>query len=202
MAASDAPAGGRREGDLVVSDPTAIRALAHPARLAVLEALLRGNELTATECAEISGLSPSAMSYHLRAMERWGLVERVPGAASGRERPWRARGTQLRVESSTPAATAAAEQALLVTVLDADRDAALDFVGAQARESSGWRSTLSLARSKLWLTADEARGLQRELAEVLERYRARGEGAASGPPGTRPVQVSCLVVPTGEPPAE
>ncbi|MGN6330484.1 MAG: ArsR/SmtB family transcription factor [Motilibacteraceae bacterium] len=183
-------------GDLVLSDPKAIRALAHPARLAVLEALLQGRELTATQCGEIAGLSPSAMSYHLRAMERWGLVERAP-ASSGRERPWRGKGTGLRVESAAPAATTAAEQALLVTVLDADRRAALDFVARQAGEDEGWREAMTVARSTLSLTLEEARGLERELAAVLDRYRGRREDSAQRP-GTRRVQVSCLVVPAGE----
>lgn len=201
MAAAE---GGGPEGDVVLSDPKAIRALAHPARLAVLEVLLQGGELTATQCAEIAGLSPSAMSYHLRAMERWGLVERATGAAatSARERPWRARGTGLRVESSAPAATTAAEQALLVTVLDTDRRAALDFVARQGDESEDWRDAMSLARSALWLSVEEARELQAELAAVLDRYRGRRDQSGKqgrGPAGTRRVQVSCLVVPTGEP---
>lgn len=191
-----AAAEGGPDGDLVLSDPKAIRALAHPARLAVLEALLQGRELTATQCAQIAGLSPSAMSYHLRAMERWGLVERAP-ATSGRERPWRGKGTGLRVESAAPAATTAAEQALLVTVLDADRRAALDFVARQAGEDEGWREAMVLARSTLSLTLEEARGLERELAAVLDRYRGRRDDAGRRP-GTRRVQVSCLVVPAGE----
>jgi Helix-turn-helix domain len=47
---------------------------------------------TATECAEIAGLSPSACSYHLRTLARHGFVEEDrASAADGRERPWRAR---------------------------------------------------------------------------------------------------------------
>jgi len=37
---------------------------------------LSGRELTATECAELVGLSPSAMSYHLRSLEKAGIRER------------------------------------------------------------------------------------------------------------------------------
>jgi len=77
--------------------------LAHPARLAVLDALFEGGQLTATECAELAGLSPSAMSYHLRALERWGIVERADASDDGRERPWRAAGGGLRIESPSPA---------------------------------------------------------------------------------------------------
>ena len=38
-----------QDGKIVLTDPRAIRALAHPARLAIIEALLPGEELTATE---------------------------------------------------------------------------------------------------------------------------------------------------------
>ena len=50
---------------LHLRDPRDIRALAHPARLAILDALAAGDELTATECAALTALSPSATSYHL-----------------------------------------------------------------------------------------------------------------------------------------
>ena len=71
-----------RRDPVELTDPKAIRALAHPARLAVIEELYAGRELTATECAEIAGLSPSAMSYHLRSLEKAGIVERAD--ATGR----------------------------------------------------------------------------------------------------------------------
>jgi DNA-binding transcriptional ArsR family regulator len=80
-----------RDGRIVLSDPRAIRALAHPARLALLEALLAGEELTATEAASVTGLSPSATSYHLKALERWGIWRpaspaRTAGTVPGRPR--------------------------------------------------------------------------------------------------------------------
>ena len=39
---------------------------------------------TASECAAVVGASPSNCSYHLRELERFGLVERV--AATARRR--------------------------------------------------------------------------------------------------------------------
>jgi DNA-binding transcriptional ArsR family regulator len=77
---------------VVVEDPRAIRALAHPARLAILEHLGTGVTATATECARVCGLSPSATSYHLRALARWGLVEEAESRGDARERLWRAVG--------------------------------------------------------------------------------------------------------------
>ncbi len=45
---------------------------ANPARMTILEHLGANGPATATECAELVGLSPSATSYHLRALARAG----------------------------------------------------------------------------------------------------------------------------------
>src|SRR5215472_12374176 len=113
----------RKEQDeeIVLSDPRAIRALAHPARLAIIEALLPGDELTATECASLTGLSPSATSYHLKALERWGFVEAGQARADGRDRPWKVVGRSIVVSSSAPASTALTEAAVMGTFLDRNR---------------------------------------------------------------------------------
>ena len=72
-----------------VADLVILRAMAHPARMALLGHLADSGPATATECADVVGLSPSAVSYHLRALARAGLVEAAPGRGDGRERLWR-----------------------------------------------------------------------------------------------------------------
>src|SRR5215469_11862776 len=100
---------------VVLSDPRAIRALAHPARLEIIEALRPGEELTATELASVTGLSPSATSYHLKALEKWGIVEAGQARADGRDRPWKVVGRSIVVSSSAPASTALTEAAVMGT---------------------------------------------------------------------------------------
>jgi hypothetical protein len=58
-----------------LTDPGAVRALAHPGRYAILERLQLEGPATATECAQVAGLTPSACSYHLRLLARHGFVE-------------------------------------------------------------------------------------------------------------------------------
>src|SRR5581483_1850556 len=104
-------------------NPRSIRALAHPARLAIIDALASGEELTATECAELTGLSPSATAYHLKLLERYGFAEPAAARADGRERPWRAAGrTRFDLDTSTPAGAAAATTVALAYL---DRSRAL-----------------------------------------------------------------------------
>ena len=75
---AEAPAGGPIEGiepgmpgnPVELTDPRMMRALAHQGRIAIWTHLALHGPATATECAEIAGLSPSACSYHLRTLAR------------------------------------------------------------------------------------------------------------------------------------
>src|SRR5579859_2346107 len=65
-----------------LTDPQMMRALAHQARIAIWLHLGLHGPATATECAEVAGLSPSACSYHLRTLARYGFVEEDPDSAA------------------------------------------------------------------------------------------------------------------------
>ncbi|HEX2904201.1 MAG TPA: winged helix-turn-helix domain-containing protein [Jatrophihabitans sp.] len=182
------------EGVVVLSDPRAIKALAHPARLAVLEAFFAGRTLTATECAEIAGLSASAMSYHLRALQKWGIIRRSAATGDGRERPWEATGDRLAVDSAQPRATAAGEAMLARALLDRVRAESLAWA---ANPEPAWYDSAAISSAAFWLTAAEAAALASELAEVVARHRRREP--AGRPAGGRQVRVAFMVVPTSEP---
>ena len=82
-----------READLPpfrrVDDAKALRALAHPTRVALLEQLtLRGGTLTATQASELVDESPTNCAFHLRTLAKYGYLEQAEGG-KGRERPWR-----------------------------------------------------------------------------------------------------------------
>jgi hypothetical protein len=184
--------GTRRPGNpVVLRDPRAIKALAHPARLAVIEAFFAGRRLTATECGDIAGLSASAMSYHLRALERWGIIRRSAATADGRERPWEAAGDRLSVDSAEPRATAAGEAMLVATMLDRVRAETLAWV---ANQDSAWYDSVSISSGSYWLTAEEARELSEAIAAVVAGYQRRSKDGAPG--AARRVRVAFTVVPS------
>ena len=178
----------------VLRDPWSIRALAHPARMAIIDALASGDELTATECAEVTGLSPSATAYHLKLLERYGFAEPAPARQDGRQRPWRAtdRRTQVDIDTSTPAGAAAAA-ALGLAFLDSSRAVAEEFVAAGSDEPAEWRDVASLSNADLWLTAEEAAAVSAAVAAVLDPYR--GRAPADRPEGSRRVRIMNLVSP-------
>ena len=186
--------GTRTENTLHLRDPRDIRALAHPARMAIVDALASGDELTATECAELTGLSPSATAYHLKFLERYGFAEPAPARDDGRERPWRAtdRGPLVDIDTSTPAGAAAAA-AVGLAYLDRSRSIAEAFVASAHAEPRDWQDVTRLSNSDLWLTVEETRKVNADLAAVLEPYRGRTR--ADRPDGARRLRIMNMVVP-------
>jgi DNA-binding transcriptional ArsR family regulator len=183
-----------QDGRIVLSDPRAIRALAHPARLAIIEALLPGEELTATEAASVTGLSPSATSYHLKALQRWGIVAPGQPRADGRDRPWKATGHSIQVSSGAPH-TVLAETAVVGVFFDRNRTLATEFLEHQDDEPAQWRQTMELGSGDYWLTAEELAEISAALRRVLEPYDQRRRG--SRPDGSRRVRIARLIVPRG-----
>jgi DNA-binding transcriptional ArsR family regulator len=168
-----------------------IRALAHPARLAIIDALVTGDELTATQCAELTGLSPSATAYHLKFLERYGLAETAAPRPDRRERPWRATGRQLQanLDGSTPAG-ASAVAAVVAAHIDMTRAIAVEFHAAGHAEPEEWRDPAVLNNADLWLTVEELQRVGKELGAVIAPYRRR-----TRPAGSRRVRVMNVVVP-------
>jgi DNA-binding transcriptional ArsR family regulator len=191
-------AGRPDEDTLRLQDPRDIRALAHPARMAIIDALASGDELTATECAALTGLSPSATAYHLKLLERYDFAEAAPARSDGRERPWRATDRRRRfdLDSSTPAGAAAAATVALA-YFDRSRAVGEEFLATQHQEPEEWQDVASLTNADLWLTVEETRKVTADLATVLKPYR--GRVLADRPDGSRRVRVMSVVVPHRKP---
>jgi len=159
----------------VIDDVDAVRAMAHPHRVAILYYLLSGPPRTATECAAEVGGTPSACSYHLRELERFGLVERGEPTGDGRTRPWRAAAVGYSVGSGsideTPAARAAG-LALSRAELVENQRLIQRFLEAGDAVDEAWRSASDFHTFELVVTPDELVELNEQIAEVLRPYRA------------------------------
>jgi DNA-binding transcriptional ArsR family regulator len=183
---------------VLLTDPRAIRALAHPARLAVIDELYAGRELTATECAEIAGLSPSAMSYHLRSLQKYGIVERADTAADGRERPWRAAGRYLQVDSTSGSVGEfAAAAALSSTVLGRTVEQFEHYLARRATESKEWLDATEASYGQLWLLPEEAKEVAQQFIRSIEKFRGRRSG--NRPEGARRMRLAVMLFPTDPP---
>ncbi len=168
-----------RAADVTITDPRILKALAHPARQTLIALLDAGEVFTATEVAERVGLSPSAVSHHLRQLEKFGLAVRAPAARDGRERPWRAASGALNLlpARADPIGRRAVEQIigrqleLLIRRIE----------NAEAFSTTG--PVTGLGRTDLWLTPQELSELQHGLRALLDRTSGRSsrrhpEGAA------------------------
>lgn len=177
-----------------LTDPRMMRALAHQARIAIWAHLGLRGPATATECAQVTGLSPSACSYHLRQLARFGFVEQdQAAAANGRERPWRAVVTSTTIEDlQDPVAEMAAR--LLEYTLDEHWQQARQRFAAREREyPADWRQAAGGDRTVLYLTPAELTAL-REQIRALYRPLIRLSGQ-DRPAGAQPVQGAVEFVP-------
>ncbi|GID30066.1 ArsR/SmtB family transcription factor [Paractinoplanes brasiliensis] len=177
-----------------------MRALAHPARIAIVEYLnSTGAVVTATECAELVGLSPSATSYHLRELARYGLVEHAPSRGDGRERVWQGTGTGLRIDADQgDPETVSARSALVDVLLERDVQRARQYLARAAGEPEEWRETATLSSRQVLLTADELRELNEKVSALVEPYRVRRR-QGDPPAGARRVQINYTAYPDDVP---
>ena len=181
-----------------VSDARTLRALAHPARIAILGELHSGGAGTATGFAQLCGLSPSATSYHLRALAKAGLVEQAPGRGDGRERLWRAvggGGLEIATGPDADADAQLAERELIELLISRDEARARAWIARWHTETAEWYEAATINSMSLMLTAEELTELNEQVTALLEPYarRTRTEPRA----GARRVEVTYRSIPEG-----
>ena len=176
-------------------DPRALRALAHPVRLAILEHLRTVGPATATECAEVTGQSPSACSYHLRALAKWDLVTESDGR-DRRERRWASKGRFVVGDHDEPRGpdVVAAEHQLVAQVLERATARALAWMDASDEEPKAWRDVTVISNTALRITADELATLLGQVEALLSPYAA-GERQSDDPDDRRLVYFHLSAVP-------
>jgi hypothetical protein len=181
-----------------VTDPKAMRALAHPVRMALLELFEVAPTLTATQASEILGESPANCAFHLRTLAKYGFIEEV-GGGRGRERPWRLTYRSLTIDSERlqDPQTRIAAEALGSAWLGRWLDRIRRTMGARSWAPE-WEAAVTASNNVRFLTPGEATELIGELRRVLDRYRDRTNEPALRPKGARPVEVSIFTYPLAD----
>lgn len=183
---------------LDVTDPTALRALAHPVRLRLLALVREHRPITGARLAEMLGESTASVSYHLSVLARHGFIERDPRPGpTRRHKPWRTTYDALRITSvgggRLPVETA--EGAVLTHLLGEVRREQDEYLTASSLPDD-WQDVGSFSLTRLALTADEQDRLAAEVQEVLDRYR---DLEALPDNGRGRFSVSFVAVPTSVP---
>ena len=179
-----------------LSDPRALRALAHPVRMRLVGLLRTEGPLTATQAAEQVGESPSNCSFHFRQLAKWGLVERAEGG-KGRERPWRATALFTSWQMSPVSGEGADARVALDRVLV---QTYVDLIGRwfdrRSSEPAQWLAVSGVGDWILDVTAEELQALEDAIDALVERY-VHGVRATL-PEGARQVSFIHALVPKDE----
>jgi predicted ArsR family transcriptional regulator len=161
-----------------LTDPRALRALAHPTRMRLVGLLREEGPLTATEAGERVGESAASCSFHLRQLAKWGLVEEA-GGGRGRRRPWRATARHTRWSAEAPV-TADASAALSGLVVRRQLDELLAWYERAPDEPVEWRAAQQWGDTTLNLTPAELKELGARVWELMRSYE-RGPREGSRP---------------------
>ncbi|MEV7006130.1 winged helix-turn-helix domain-containing protein [Streptosporangium sp. NPDC051022] len=183
-----------------LTDPVAMRALAHPARLAILNRLQVEGPATATEVAAVVGVTPSAASYHLRMLAKYGFAEDAPARGDGRERVWRRTNGALSVAldpDDGPEARAAKDLLIRAMRGQADEEVARALDNAD-RESPEWREASVFTRTALLVDAEELRELHRRIEELIAPYAITERDRTRAPAGARVSEAQINLFPRAE----
>jgi len=182
-----------------LTDPRALRALAHPTRLDLMGLLRRGEPLTATQAGERIGESAASCSFHLRQLAKYGLVEEA-GGGRGRERPWQA--TAISTEWAARGADEEADAAgtlLSKVVVERYFQNAIGWLDRRGSEEPAWIEAAMISDALVYMTADELHEIDEGIRALLEPYLTRLEAREPPAAGARPVNLIALGFPLPEP---
>ena len=183
------------EAVVQLTDPRALRAVAHPTRLKLLGELRRVGPLTATQAGERIGESPAGCSFHLRLLAKYGLVEEA-GGGRGRARPWRATAMGHEWASRGPGGEPdEAGDMLTRVVVERWFEEALGWVERRAEETEEWAEAAVFEDRLLYLIPTELEDLNRRIAELLAPYVRRVSDPAARPAEARAVTFVQLAFP-------
>ena len=179
-----------------LTDAGSIRALAHPVRLALLDAMVLEGPLTATRASELVGESPSNCSFHLRQLAKYDFIEEAD-PVPGRQRPWRLKTLGTSIASSdfdTSEASVAAEH---LSRMYHERWLARlrAWWAAYHLYPTVWQEAAEADQTIWWVTPDELKQLNRQLAKLTSRYRERLLDPARRPSGSVPVEFLAFYYP-------
>jgi hypothetical protein len=193
-APAEAPAG---DEPVKLTDAKAMRALAHPVRMGLLELFGFHETLTATQASDALGESPANCAFHLRTLAKYGFV-REAGGGRGRERPWTLVNRRVTVTTDQPDPQAALTAGELSRLwLERWIDRARRAHGS-ANQLPGWDDASGWSNSHVFLTPDETVRLRGGIRRMLNRYEDRLTDPALRPEGALPVEWTVFAWPTPE----
>ncbi|CAN5286458.1 helix-turn-helix domain-containing protein [soil metagenome] len=175
-----------------------LRALSHPLRVRILDELSANGPLTASGLGEQLNESSGSMSYHLRQLEKVGLVQEKTDKGNGRERWWERRAGSITFPEPRDFPIGSADRLAARLLTDESirsRDTAFREYLAQGDEVFGddWQRVAVIDTINLRLLPDQLHALVSDIDEVLWKYIDKYKKTPTE--GARPIQLQLNAFP-------
>ncbi|MFC9561865.1 ArsR/SmtB family transcription factor [Agromyces sp. NPDC056965] len=201
------PSSSRHPGIDHVLPSASLKSLAHPLRVRIYDELSAHGPLTASGLGERLGESSGSTSYHLRQLERAGLVREDTTKGKGRERWWERTPGSIAIPDARSLPPGSADRLAVKLVEDEwfrTREQNMrDFLAeGEAAFGPEWLDIATSDTINVRLTPDQLHALVTDIDLVLKRYIDAYKRTPSA--GSRPVQIHINAFPLvrGEPTAD
>jgi DNA-binding MarR family transcriptional regulator len=157
----------------------------HEVRSALLVLLAEVGTVTATEAAARLGHSSGLCSFHLRQLERHGLIEEAPHTG-GRARPWRLK--------QDPSADTRADEHFGDLARGLEDESWQRWLRMRDQVPADWPREQAFS-TVAYLTAEEMAQVARSIQQLLARYQDREQRPLARPEGALPTALITRLFP-------
>lgn len=178
-------------GDLVLTEPRELRALADPLRLTLFDLVRRHGPATSAELAQLTDQDRASVDDHLPELESVGLVEQTDG---GGEVRWvsAVKGIYFEIPEDPEGQRAARDLSNVMLAKYAALPA--EWVAEEEPKLElEWARAAGLFNARVDLTPDELQGIQIDLERILEPFTTRS--SEDVPAGAAKVRVLAYFLP-------
>ncbi|KUG58399.1 hypothetical protein AVL62_10825 [Serinicoccus chungangensis] len=179
-------------------DAATLKAFAHPLRLRMYDYLKDHGAATASMLARAMGENTGQTSYHLRQLERHGLVEEDTARGSARERWWTSVGFSFGLDAvAEDAAARTAAQTVMLHQMEMRNARVQEWIARMESEDEAWAGIATSNEATAMLTFEEADALGDAIAATMTEHLERAKAARTehGEEGARRVKLYQLLFP-------
>ncbi|HXF02343.1 MAG TPA: winged helix-turn-helix domain-containing protein [Arthrobacter sp.] len=175
-------------------DVVALKALAHPLRIQLLNMLSQYGPQTASGLAERLGESSGATSYHLRQLAKHDFVREVEGRGTARERWWRRTPGSLTINAGELTGSPATREAARLVTREFERsraDLLADFMAhGTDLVPEEWLDASVVSTINVRLTREQLADIAEQASDYVRKLAAPYlDQNAESAEGVRPVQL-------------
>lgn len=196
MADEQTPAAPEDPNQDAPADLRTLRAIAHPLRAELLEAIRLHGPLTATQAAARVDDTPSNCSFHLRTLAAAGLIEQAE-SGDARSRPWRTVHRRLILDPGKSVASRTAFSTAVSLMQSQSQQGLMHWTATSEEAPPEWQEASFSNLLTIRMTAAELADVQARIKDLLGPYLTDTQRREVDPTGARvPVRLSLYAYPS------